>query len=264
MISGRPKEPFVVPDALTRLIGDAPFEFVWQNEIGGLTVHVGGGVGSVYVKWMPHTWGVDLSGEVARLRWASAFTPVPVVLDVGNDEDGSWFVSRAIDAESAVSERWRGDPRTATTAVGEGLRALHEALDVPTCPFKWSTATRLVDVERRAAAGFYRQHEFGWDLRGTRVADALAELRDAPAEDLVVCHGDACAPNTLLDENGQWVAHVDFGRLGVGDRWADLAVATWSAVWNFGPEWEDNVFDAYGLARDEEKIRYYRLLWELG
>jgi len=50
----------------------------------------------------------------------------------------------------------------------------------------------------------------------------------------------------------------------VGDRWADLAVAAWSAVWNYGPEWEMNVYDAYGLEPDEAKIRYYRLLWELG
>jgi len=79
----------------------------------------------------------------------------------------------------------------------------------------------------------------------------------------VVFHGDACAPNTLLVDAGEWRAHVDFGSLGVGDRWADLAVMSWSTVWNYGPGWEATVYDAYGVEPDEEKIRYYRLLWTL-
>lgn len=32
--------------------------------------------------------------------------------------------------------------------------------------------------------------------------------------------------------------------LGVADRWADLAVATWSTTWNYGPGWEEPVLDA--------------------
>lgn len=80
---------------------------------------------------------------------------------------------------------------------------------------------------------------------------------------MVVCHGDACAPNTLLDEFGNCSGHVDLGRLGVADRWADLAVATWSLDWNYGPGWQDVLLEAYGVAHDEERIAYYRLLWDL-
>jgi kanamycin kinase len=52
--------------------------------------------------------------------------------------------------------------------------------------------------------------------------------------------------------------------LGVADRWADLAVATWSTQWNYGPGWEQPLLAAYGVAADPERIRYYRLLWDLG
>ncbi len=264
MLAGPPKEPVEIPDALMRYIDVQPYEFVWRNEIGGLTLRIGEASSSVYVKWMPRTLGADLSGEVARLRWAGAYVRVPTVLDVGFDEHGSWFLCTGIDAENAVSPRWLQDPKTATTAVGRGLRDLHDAFDAAACPFEWSIASRLRDIERRLKSGFYRHHEFGWDLFGLSVQEAIDELRAGPEEELVVCHGDACAPNTLLDQSGHCVAHVDFGRLGVGDRWADLAVAAWSAVWNYGPEWEMNVYDAYGLEPDEAKIRYYRLLWELG
>jgi len=71
------------------------------------------------------------------------------------------------------------------------------------------------------------------------VEGALRDLSKIPPVDrLVVCHGDACCPNTLLGPDGRWVAHVDLGQLGTADRWADLAVATWSTAWNYGPGWE--------------------------
>ena len=47
-----------------------------------------------------------------------------------------------------------------------------------------------------------------------------------PIDQLVVCHGDACAPNTLIDSDGSCSGHVDLGTLGIADRWADLAIAT--------------------------------------
>ena len=48
------------------------------------------------------------------------------------------------------------------------------------------------------------------------------------------------------------------------DRRGGLAVATWSAGWNYGPGWEQVLLDAYGIKPDVERTRYYRLLWDLG
>lgn len=49
----------------------------------------------------------------------------------------------------------------------------------------------------------------------------------------------------------------------MADRWADLAVAAWSTVWNYGPEFETAVYRGYNVQADEERIRYYRLLWDV-
>ncbi len=92
----------------------------------------------------------------------------------------------------------------------------------------------------------------------------MDRLEDVPPVDrLVVCHGDACAPNTLIGEDGRWCGHVDLGALGVADRWADLAVATWSLEWNYGPGWQSTLLKAYGVDPDPQRIAYYRLLWDL-
>ena len=67
----------------------------------------------------------------------------------------------------------------------------------------------------------------------------------------------------MLAGDGRWSGYVDLGLLGIADRWADLAVATWSADWNYGPGWDRLLLDAYGIWPDPERTRYYRLLWDL-
>jgi kanamycin kinase len=67
-----------------------------------------------------------------------------------------------------------------------------------------------------------------------------------------------------LDHTGAWSGHVDFGALGVADRWADLAVATWSVNWNYGRGWEELLLATYGVDPDPVRTAYYRLLWDLG
>lgn len=164
----------------------------------------------------------------------------------------------------AVADRWRADPRTAVAAIGEGLRALHETLPATSCPFTRSAADRVERVLERAALGKVTSRDWHSDHRDLSVAVALEELTDAPPIDReVVGHGDSCAPNTLLTDAGRFAGHVDLGRLGVADRWSDLAVATWSTTWNFGPGWETPLLDAYGVRVDPDRTRYYRLLYDL-
>ena len=164
----------------------------------------------------------------------------------------------------AVADRWQARPTAAVTAIGEGLRAMHDALPAGRCPFSWGAAGRLRRVHERAAGGAIDPAGWHPDHQGLSVEAALALLADTPPVDaLVVCHGDSCAPNTLITGDGRWSGHVDLGDLGVADRWADLAIATWSTTWNYGPGWEIPLLDAYGIAPDPDRTRYYRLLWDL-
>ena len=124
----------------------------------------------------------------------------------------------------------------------------------------------VVDYMRRVA-GDDVADRFGYAVPSFASRDdaLLARVQDIPPADrLVVCHGDACAPNTLVGDDGSCIGHVDLGRLGVADRWADLAVATWSTVWNYGPGYEDLLLAKYGIAPDPECTAFYRRLWDLG
>ncbi|MFE9098393.1 aminoglycoside 3'-phosphotransferase [Streptomyces sp. NPDC007264] len=242
-LPGPPPPTVQVPARIAALADGRPLLPVWQNELGGLTFRIDDGDGRLFAKWAPAASRLDLPGEAERLRWAGRFTPVPRVRDQGADREGAWLLTHELPGESAVAPRWTADPATAARALGAGLRALHERLPAAECPFSWSVESRL---ERARSAGLSPPTDLG---------------TPPPIDRLVVCHGDPCAPNTLLREDGTWSGHVDMGALGVADRWADLAVATWSTEWNYGPGWEDTLLDAYGITPDPRRTDFYRRLW---
>lgn len=239
--AGVPGRDTPVPDIVRKLADGGEIEPVWRNELGGVTFRVRTGRVARYIKWQPDIDGdpersadVNLVREAEKLRWAGRYVPVPVVIDVGRADGGAYLVTRAVDAVSAVDARWRDEPEAAVRAIATGLRRLHDRLPVAECPYR----------------------------------GAWLPARAAPPEPdlLVVCHGDACVPNTLLHRDGRFAAHVDLARLGVADRWADLAIATYSISWgvNFGRSYDDLFFDTYGVSPDPERVRAYRALWDAG
>ncbi|GAA2020834.1 aminoglycoside 3'-phosphotransferase [Catenulispora yoronensis] len=272
--SGVPPRDHPVPAPIREAARGLAIVPVWANEVGGATFRLGDGPGARYAKWAPTGSGPDLAGEAARMRWAGGRVTVPRgtvpsitvprVLDLGSDDDGAWLVTAALPGEMAVSERWLGEPATAVRVIGEALRAFHDALPVADCPFSASAEERVAEALRNADNRADRALHSDYRHLGG-MAEALKRVADIPPVDrLVVCHGDTCAPNTLLTPDGRFAGHVDLGDLGVADRWSDLAIATWSTTWNYGAGWERPLLDAYGIDPDPERTEYYRLLWEVG
>jgi kanamycin kinase len=229
-----------VPAQVAHLAEGAQLQPVWVNNIGGTTFRTSDGR---FIKWGPLNAETSFAAEAERAHWAAPFTPVPAVLSVGGDLTHEWMVTAALNGESAVAPRWVMDAAAAVRAVGEGLRALHEALPAASCPFVWDVPSRIAKAK----------------ARGLEIPSGLID--PPPVDQLVVCHGDACCPNTLIDEFGRWSGHVDLGALGVGDRWADIAVAAMSTEWNYGPGREDALIAAYGIEPDAERLAYYQALW---
>jgi kanamycin kinase len=265
MQAGTRGDDVSVPASVLTIAAGRPVRVVWRNELGGLTCEIGAAADRCFVKWTPNTSTLDPDNERVRLAWAIGFTAVPAVLDHGRDGDGAWIVTSALPGESAVAERWTAHPAAAVATIGAGMRTFHDALPVAACPFSWSVEDRLADIRRRAALGRIQPDRWHAHHRHLDLDGAIAILeRPPPIDRLVVCHGDTCAPNTIIADNGRCAGHVDLGALGIADRWADLAIATWSTEWNYGAGWESALLAAYGVTPDEERTRYYRLLWDLG
>jgi len=218
-----------IPPIVSEIAAGRPITLLWRNEVGGLTFRAGDKV----IKWNPHSNVIDLSRERDRLRWLAARHPAPTVLGFGSDTTAQWLVTEALDGEHAIGPRWRVRPSEAIHAIAAGLRAI---LAVPT-------------------------HDFPEDWTSW-ANEQPPDLAPRPAIDgPVLVHGDACAPNTLINTEGEWVGHVDVGALAIGDRWADLAIASMSLDWNFEEGHQAAFFAAYGIEPDAERIAYYRALW---
>jgi kanamycin kinase len=222
-----------VPDIVLDIAAGRPAELTWRNELGGLTFRVG----DTFVKWSPPAISAGLERERARLEWLAGRHPAPRVLDHGRDGAAHWLLTEALPGGSAVGDTWRARRPEAIRAIATGLRALH-AIGVDDFPDDWTSEVWV-----------------------GRSPDSIGQR--PPIDAPVLVHGDACAPNTLISAEGSWTGNVDFGDLAVGDRWADLAVASMSLDWNFGTGHQDELFEAYGIAPDADRIRYYRALWHL-
>jgi kanamycin kinase len=237
-----PVDPLEIPAVVVELAAGRVLRSVWRNELGGLTFQLGEGIDREFVKWCPPHPEFDLELEAIKLDWAGRFVRVPSVIAFDGDDDGSWLHTQGLPGRSAVDPYWLARPRQAARAIGSGLRMMHDRLPVRDCPWSWSLADRLARI---------------------RKPEDRSLIAEAPAIDrLVVCHGDACAPNTVLLDDGTVSGHVDLGMLGVADRWADLAIASYSLAWNYGGQWEAELFDAYGIDPDPDRISFYRRLWD--
>lgn len=222
-----------VPDVVVDLAHGRPVELAWRNDLGGLTFRVE----DQFVKWNQHRTGIDLERERVCLEWIWGRHPAPRVVAFGGDDEAQWLVTEAVPGESAVGDTWRARRPEAIRAIATGLRSIH-AIPIDDFPSGWPAEV--------------------W------VGRAPESLGSRPAVHRpVLVHGDACAPNTLISSAGEWTGNVDLGDLAVGDRWADLAIASLSLDWNFGEGHQGELFEAYGIEPDEERIRYYRALWHL-
>lgn len=96
-----------------------------------------------------------------------------------------------------------------------------------------------------------------------RLARQTARRREQEAADTVVCHGDLCLPNINLDPQTLDVAgFIDLGRLGLADRYADLALLFAQARETWSDEEEARTAEAafaqrYGISLDHRRARFY-------
>lgn len=80
----------------------------------------------------------------------------------------------------------------------------------------------------------------------------------------MVCHGDLCLPNILVDPDRHTVeGFIDLGRLGLADRHADLALLlanTADTVPGFAEEATAGLAAGYPAQVDPERLRFYLAL----
>jgi len=253
------------PAHLTEAHLDWTWEVAWQYGPPVVTYKISRGTGEErFLKVAREGGHPSLAAEAQRMSWAGDHLPVPSVLSHGSSDGIEWLLTPALPGVDATHADLSTDFRRLVGSLARGLRRFHEA-EVDLCPFDFRLDTALAHARSRGERGLIDPAtDFHPEFSHLGVHEALQTLeRQMPqTEDLVVCHGDYCLPNVLLTD-WEVTGFVDLGELGVADRWWDLAVATWSVTWNLGPGYEDLFLADYGVARDESRVTFYRLLYDL-
>lgn len=163
----------------------------------------------------------------------------PEVINWQEEQEGACLVITAIPGVPAA-DLSGADLLKAWPSMGQQLGAVH-SLSVDQCPFERRLSRmfgRAVDVVSRNAVNpdFLPDED-----KSTPQLDLLARVeRELPVRldqertDMVVCHGDPCMPNFMVDPKTlQCTGLIDLGRLGTADRYADLALMIANAEENW-------------------------------
>ena len=263
------KKQTALPEAIARRVAGKPY----RADGVGLSRAEVRDYGDCVLKIEPI--GEEARNAARTMRWLQGRFPAPRVLETVEQEGMSFLLMTRVRGAMACDARWMSRPSALVDLLAQALHALW-ALDIGDCPASSGLDAKLRDAARAVARGdvdveHTEPETFG--PGGFRdPADLLRWLTDNRPEETLVCsHGDFCLPNVFLEE-GCVAGLIDWGRAGVCDRWQDIALCWRSLRHNAAGAYggavysdvdADSLFSALGVAKDEEKLRYYLLLDEL-
>lgn len=204
----------------------------------------------------------ELPEEVKRLRWMNAMgLPCPSVLDAQQYKGRHWLLMSAVPGRDLASSTDLS-PDQAITILAQALQKLH-AIPWQACPFDQRPEHRLIVAGEQVKAQEVDVSGFEDAQQGYTAEEVYAQLLAAKPDGLdpVVTHGDACLPNFMVN-GAVFSGFIDCSRVGVSDRYQDLALTARSIVRNLGQEWVAPFFECYGVKPDAQRIRFYQLLDE--
>ena len=206
-----------------------------------------------------------LVDEMSRLRWLDGRMPVALLEHFESTGEEAWLLTQAIPGRTAYEWLLQSPERAPeiVAALAQCLARLH-ALPAEHCPFNASHPLRLAEARQRIDADHVDGEDFdeareGWTPEG--VWQEMQRLLPL-APDPVVTHGDYSLDNILLDAEGRVTGVIDLGRVGVADRYQDLAIL-WNCLAEFGPHVQARLFLAYGIVQpDDRKLTFHLCLDE--
>lgn len=216
----------------------------------------------------------EAENEYRMMLWLQEKLLVPKVYAYETLGGKSYFLMSKLNGEAACDEKYMKNPGLQVKLLAKGLQNLW-SIDITDCPSdsglenklaqaKYNVENNLVDLDNVEPDTF---GEKGFKNPG----ELLKWLYDnKPEEELVLSHGDYCLPNVIFKDNN--VGYIDLGKMGVADKWCDIALCYRSLSHNYNGRYNGQdysglndllLFEELGIKPDWEKIKYYILLDEL-
>lgn len=217
----------------------------------------------------------EARNEYDIMGWLKGKLPVPEVISYVCEGGKSYLLMTKVVGKMACDNEYMRHPERLIDLLAEALKFLWK-VDINDCPCKWGIDRKLEMARYWVEHGMVSMENVEPDTYGENGFRSPRELyqwlvEHKPQEDWGLTHGDFTLPN-LFYQGEELKGYIDLGRMGVGDKWQDIALCYRSLLHNFsgkygGRKYEgvssDLLFQKLGLEPDWEKIRYYILLDEL-
>lgn len=207
----------------------------------------------------------DVIDEFARLHWLQGRIEVPAIVSFQSMEEDAWLLTTAVAGTTAYELLDQGDQTTAhavVDALADYLRRLH-AIAPSDCPFNAGHPFRLARAKTRMEQGLVDEDDFDEQRLG-QTPEALwkrLSILVPDGSDQVVTHGDYSLDNLIFPPDGP-LRCIDVGRLGLADRYQDIAIA-WNCLGEFGADLQRRFLGRYGIdALDERRLEFHLTLDE--
>ena len=219
----------------------------------------------LFLKHGKDSYADDITDEMVRLRWLAKHVLTPTVVHFARTTGEAWLFMTAVPGETAY-QVLEACPDLQLAVVDElaiFLRRIH-AIPVSECPFTSDHGYRLTCARARINAGLVDEDDFDEEREGWTAEQVWETMRQLPplAPDLVVTHGDFSLDNVLI-RDGEVAGCIDAGRVGIADRYQDLAIV-WNCLREFGTSFQERFLKQYGIHDpDKDKLKFYLMLDEL-
>ena len=216
-----------------------------------------------------------LKDESLMMDWLKNRISVPEIICNITESGKNYLLMSKINGKMSCDDEFMKNPKQLVFVLADAIKTLWN-VDISDCPIKNDLSTVLKAAEYRVEHGLVDVDDAepetfckGGFKDPQQLLGWLYDNR--PEEDFVLSHGDFCLPNIFINDDG-FSGFVDIGRMGVADRYQDIALCYRSLKHNFSGKFggksyggfdEKMFFDALGVEPDFEKIRYYILLDEL-
>ena len=213
--------------------------------------------------------------ERLLLNWLDGKVPVPKIIEAVTQDDCSFLLLSRLPGEMACSDNNLRNIEDTITALAKGLKMLWD-IDISDCPCQSTVEDKLAQVKYDIDNNLVDMDNFDVETFTTEGFRDIHDLynfldQNRPGEDLVFSHGDYYLPNIFVSGR-EITGFIDLGNGGISDRWQDIALCVRtlrSRHMRFANRGEKEfagykslLFDELGLEPDEERIRYFILLYE--
>lgn len=214
----------------------------------------------------------ELKNEVKAFNALKGKLPIARVLAYEENNGRAYLLKTKIKGKMLCDEEFLNNPELLFKLASDALKMLwsvdirgldlQNTVDVIIDYGKYSINNNKLKIEEsdtNVTSGFKDFYE---------IMDCI--INNKPDEENVICHGDFCLPNIIIDNN-EIKGFIDLGLTGISHRYQDVAILYRSIKYNmtgvYGSSYEgfdeNKLFDNLGIKRNSSLLRYYLLVDEL-